>query len=70
MLTECWPPHHAGGLGVEVLHDVLDAVPDVLQELLSNARLCVQLCDAEVDAGQAGQRAQINHLQYTQLHVF
>lgn len=50
----CWPPHHASGLGTEVLHDVLDAVPDILQELLSNAGLCVQLCDAEMDAGQAG----------------
>lgn len=41
---------HAGGLGVEVLHDVLNAVPDILQELLSHARLRVQLRDAEVDA--------------------
>lgn len=45
---------HASGLGIEVLHDVLDAVPDILQELLSNAGLCVQLRDAEMDAGQAG----------------
>lgn len=69
-LTVCWPPHHAGGLGVEVLHDVLDAVPEILQELLSNARLRVQLRDAEMDAGQEGEKAGINHLQYTQLHLF
>lgn len=69
LLMACWPPHHARGLGVEVLHDVLDAVPDILQELLGNAGLGVQLCDAEVDAGRAGQRADINHLQDTQLHL-
>lgn len=41
---------HACGLGAEVLHDLLDAVSDVSQELLGNPGLCVQLRNAEVNA--------------------
>lgn len=69
-LATCWSPYHACGLGAEVLHDLLDAVSDVSQELLGNPGLCVQLRNAEVNAGWAGERGKIHHLKYGQHHVF
>lgn len=69
-LTTWWPPYHACGLGVKVLHDLLNAVFDIFQELFSNTGLCVQLCNAEMNTGQAGERGEINHLKYIQLHIF
>lgn len=69
-LTICWPPYHACGLGIEVLHDLLNAVFDIFQELFSNTGLRVQLCNAEMNTGQGGERAKINHPKYVQLHVF
>lgn len=65
-----WAPYHACGLGLEVLHDLLNAVFDVFQELFSNTGLCVQLRNAEMNAGQAGERGEINHFKYVQLRIF
>lgn len=59
-LTVHWSaPYHACGLGIEVLHDIRDAVLDVLQEALGNTGLGVQLRDAEVNAGQGRDRAEV-----------
>lgn len=58
--TPYWPPYHACGLGIEVLHDILNAVFDILQELFGNTGLRVQLRNAEMNAGEAGERLTIS----------
>lgn len=61
-------PYHACGLGVEVFHDVLNAVFDIFQELLSHAWFRVQLRNAEMNAGRQrrGEKGDISHLVYIQ----